>query len=200
MDGYRLLLNNFGRHVPLSPAEEARVAAAFTPVQCRKREFLLQEGEVAAQTFFVVSGCLRLFLQSGAGATHVLQFAVEDWWITDLRSFLRSEPSRLSIDALEDTTVLQVTREDLDELLAQLPKLEKAFRMLSQSGMAALQQRIVDSLSQSAAERYLSFRKLYGALEARLPQYQIASYIGVTPEFLSALRRRLARGELQPKQ
>lgn len=194
-----LLLRNLSRHASFLPAERALIAAAFTPVAYSRREVLLREGDVANHTYYVADGCVRLYYRHEAGTVHVLQFATEDWWVTDLHSYLNAEPSRLCIDALENSLVLQAPHDLFNELLQAVPALDRAFRILAQRGMAAMQQRIVDSMSQSALERYLSFRRQYGVLESRLPQNQIASFIGVTPEFLSTLRRRLARGEGNPK-
>lgn len=195
MSPTEFLLRNLSRHASFSPTEEARIAAAFELAQYAKRTVLVAPGSVDSQFYFVVEGCLRLSLPAETGHGHVLQFAVEDWWISELQSFLDGVPARLCLDALEDSRVLQVSRESWASLTAEAPRVERAFRILAQRGLGAMQQRLVDVLSQSAMERYLAFRKRYGALEGRLPQHQIAAYIGVTPEFLSALRRRLARSK-----
>lgn len=196
MTATELLLRNLNRHTSFTPAEEARIAAAFELVNYPRRSVLTSPGSPDSQFYYVVEGCLRLSLPTDTGHGHVIQFATEDWWITEINSWLNAMPARLCLDALEDARVMQISRESWNAVVADVPRMERHFRILAQRGLGAMQHRLVDVLSLSAMERYLAFRKQYGALEGRLPQHQIAAYIGVTPEFLSALRRRLARGKV----
>lgn len=189
-----LILRNLSRHIALNPEERQWFAGVLKPVSFSRKQFVLKEGEISHFTSFVCSGCLRSYFLDENGFAHVLQFAVEDWWIGDMHSMLYQKPSQLNIDALEPSAVLQIHQDDLEELYVRIPKLERFFRILTQASMASLQQRIVAGLSKTATERYLDFRRQYPFLEGRLPQHQIASFLGVTPEFLSIIRKKLSQG------
>lgn len=149
---------------------------------------MLQEGDVCTQFNFVVRGCLRTYKIDEKGNTHVLQFAPENNWINDLGSFHGVRPSALNIDALEDTVVLQISRDDLVSLYKEAPKFDRIFRVLIEKGFVRLQERLLQNISSTAEERYQSFLELYPHLTNRLSQVQIAAFLGVTPEFLSRLR------------
>lgn len=193
-----LILRNLSRHISLSPEEQHLFTGVLKPASYRKKQFVLKEGATSQVTTFVCSGCLRSYFMDENGFAHVLQFAIEDWWIGDMHSLLYGKPSQLNIDALEPSEVLQIDRDDLEALYARVPKLERFFRILTQAAMASLQQRIVAGLSMTATERYLGFRRQYPFLEGRLPQHQIASFLGVTPEFLSIIRKKLSKGSAGP--
>ena len=127
------------------------------------------------------------------GTTHILQFAPENYWLMDISSFHGMKPSLLNIDALEDTMVLQITREDLLSLYTKAPKFDRIFRVLIENSFVRLQERLLQNISSTAEERYQSFQEIYPHLVNRLPQVQIASFLGITPEFLSRLRNRRAK-------
>ncbi|HEY4656378.1 MAG TPA: Crp/Fnr family transcriptional regulator, partial [Cyclobacteriaceae bacterium] len=136
---------------------------------------------------------LRAYFVEPGGAFHIVQFAVEDWWIADLASLLSGEPATLNVDALEDTEVFQIERSALDELYSRIPKFERMFRIMLAGAFVAHQNRIIDNLCKPAAERYLAFVERYRNIEQRVPQTQIASYLGMTPEFLSQIRSNLKK-------
>lgn len=182
------LLSYFQNFIPLNKEEKELVAAKFHPRLYRKRQYILQEGDVCTQFNFVVRGCLRSYKIDEKGNIHVLQFATENNWINDLGSFHGVKPSLLNIDALEDTVVLQISRDDLIFLYTKAPKFDRIFRVLIENGYVRLQERLLQNISSTAEERYLSFLELYPHLNNRLSQVQIASFLGVTPEFLSRLR------------
>lgn len=196
-DQAALILRNLSRYIRLHPEEEAFFLSCLKPASYRRKQFVLKEGETALFTCFVCSGCLRSYLVDDNGFPHVLQFAIEDWWIGDMYSIIYDTPSQLNIDALEPTEVLQLYRDDHERLYEKVPKLERFFRILTQKSMANLQQRMVGNLSKTATERYLDFRSRYSFLENRLPQHQIASFLGVTPEFLSMIRKKLSKGAVK---
>ena len=127
------------------------------------------------------------------GTTHILQFAPENWWITDMGSFYERKPSRLNIDALENTTVLQINFEKLTCIYEKSPRLSRIFRVLIENSFIALQSRLLQNISSTAEERYLSFLESYPQLANRLPQTQIAAFLGITPEFVSRIRNNMAR-------
>jgi CRP/FNR family transcriptional regulator, anaerobic regulatory protein len=182
------LLGYFNRLIPLTKEEKELVAEKFHPRLFRKRQFVLQEGDVCTQFNFVVRGCLRTYKIDEKGNTHVLQFATENNWINDLGSFHGVKPSVLNIDALEDTVVLQISKDDLISLYINAPKFDRIFRVLIENSFIRLQERLLQNISSTAEERYQSFLELYPHLTNRLSQVQIAAYLGVTPEFLSRLR------------
>lgn len=187
------LLNYFNRIIPINSEEARLVTGLFKPRLFKKRQFILQEGDVCTHFYFVVRGCLRMYKIDEKGSTHILQFAVENYWINDLGSFHGVKPSSLNIDALEDTVVLQITRDDLIALYIQAPKFDRIFRVLLENSFIRLQQRLLQNISSTGEERYQSFLDLYPHLVNRLSQVQIAAFLGITPEFLSRLRNRRSR-------
>jgi CRP-like cAMP-binding protein len=193
------LLNYFDNFIPLNKDEEDLVVAKFHPRLFRKRQYVLQEGNVCTHFNFVVRGCLRSYKIDEKGNIHVLQFASENNWINDLGSFHDERASALNIDALEDTVVLQITRDDLISLYKKAPKFDRIFRVLIEKGFIHLQKRLLQNISSTAEERYQSFLDLYPHLANRLSQVQIAAFLGVTPEFLSRLRHIRTKTPKSPK-
>jgi len=182
------LLSYFDNFMPLNKEEKELVVAKFHPRLFRKRQYVLQEGNVCTHFNFVVRGCLRSYKIDEKGSIHVLQFAIENNWINDLGSFHGLKPSALNIDALEDTVVLQINLDDLISLYKQAPKFDRIFRVLIEKGFIRLQERLLQNISSTAEERYQSFLELYPYFINRLSQVQIAAFLGITPEFLSRLR------------
>ncbi|WP_288880853.1 Crp/Fnr family transcriptional regulator [Pedobacter panaciterrae] len=187
------LLEYFNRLIPLSSEEKQLVAELFKPRLYRKRQYVLQEGDVCSSFNFVVRGCLRMYKIDDKGNTHIIQFATENWWLMDIGSFHGKEPSELNIDAIEDTMVLHISYNDLINLYTKGSKFNLIFRVLIENSFVSLQKRLLQNISSTAEERYLSFMQDYSHLNNRLPQVQIASFIGITPEFLSRLRNKLVK-------
>lgn len=187
------LLDYFQEIMPLKNEEKQLVVELFKPRLYRKRQYVLQEGDICNQCNFVVRGCLRMYKVDADGNTHIIQFASENWWIMDLGSFHDRTPSKLNIDTLEDTMILQISHENLLSLYIQAPKFDRIFRVLIENSFVSLQKRLLQNISSNAEERYLSFIQTYPQLSNRLPQTQIASYLGITPEFLSRLRNKQAK-------
>lgn len=184
------LLEYFNKLIPLNQLETELVRGSFKPRLFRKRQYALQEGQVCTQFFFIIRGCLRMYKIDEKGLTHVLQFATEDNWILDLGSFHSVTPSELNIDALEDTVTLQISRDDLIELYLKAPKFDRIFRVLLENSYVRLQERLLQNISSTAEQRYQRFIEVYPHLINRLSQVQMASFLGITPEFLSRLRSR----------
>jgi len=184
---FELLLQHINKHISLDKEEEGHIIAQLKNKKLRKKQFLLQEGDVQKQRAFVTGGCLRSYSIDKNGFEHVLQFAPSGWWIGDMRSYITQEPGILNIDAIEDSELLLLSKEAVDHLFLKIPKLERLFRILTENSLATYQQRLIDNLSLPAIERYNNFCRLYPTLIELLPQKQIASYIGVTPEFLSKM-------------
>ena len=187
------LLSYFERLIPLDQKEKDLVATIFHPRLFRKKQYVLQEGNLCTHLNFVVRGCLRMYKIDEQGNTHILQFATEDYWINELGSFHGLKPSTLNIDALEDTVVLQINREDLINLYLSAPKFDRIFRVLLENSFIHMQDRLLQNISSTADDRYQSFLDTYPHLVNRLSQVQIASFLGITPEFLSRLRNRRAK-------
>lgn len=187
------LLDYFNRFIPLNAEEKQLVIKLFKPRLYRKRQYVLQEGDICAQFNFVVRGCLRMYKIDEKGNTHIIQFTAENWWLMDIGSFHGRTPSELNIDALEDTMVFQISYENLIELYTKAPKFNLIFRVLIENSFVSLQKRLLQNISSTAEERYLSFMQSYSHLTNRLPQVQMAAFIGITPEFLSRLRNKQAK-------
>ncbi len=189
------LLDHFQKLIPLSNTEKQLAVDLFKPRLYRKRQYVLQEGDTCNQCNFVVRGCLRMYKVDTGGNIHIIQFASENWWIMDIGSFHDRTPSELNIDALEDTMVLQISYDNLLALYLQAPKFDRIFRVLMENSYVSLQKRLLQNISSNAEEKYLSFIQTYPDLTNRLPQTQIASFLGMTPEFLSRLRNRKVKSK-----
>ncbi len=187
----QLLIDYFNNIIPLDSDEKDLVSTHFVPRKYRKRQYVLQEGDICTKFNFVVSGCLRMYKMDEKGNAHVIQFATENWWIIDLGSFHSKRPSELNIEAIEDTSVLQISYENLIALYIQSLKFNRVFRVLIENSYVTLQKRMLQNISSTAEERYQGFIETYPQLVNRLPQVQIASFLGITPEFLSRLRKKL---------
>lgn len=190
---HSLLLKNIARFITLTEEETREMISLFEVKELKKKEFLLKEGQVCHHTYFINKGMVRTFYTDHSGIEHNVQFAIEDWWTGDMHSFLTEKPARYNVVAMEDTQLLAIEKKSQEALYIKIPKFEKFFRHLLQNAFVALQERILSSMSETAEERYLNFRKKYPAMDARIPQNQIASFLGITPESLSRVRRQMMR-------
>jgi CRP-like cAMP-binding protein len=168
------------------------VRSLFVPRRLEKGAFLQRAGERARYTAFVARGCLRSFVVDAKGKVHIVRFAPEDWWIGDTPSLLSGEPATLFIDAIEASEVLLVDPPSHDRILERVPGYAAAYRVGLQRYAAAKQKRVVAALSATAEERYLDFVARYPTILRRVPQRMLASYLGIAPETLSRIRRRLS--------
>lgn len=183
----------FRRQLPeATPAQLLAIEALFEPRQLARHEVLGRVGDVARVGAFVARGCLRSFVVDEKGKEHIVQFAPENWWISDQNSLNRQEPAQFSIDAVEDSEVLLFDATFFRKLSQLTPTFTEFFHRLLQNNVRTLQRRLVLTLSASAEQRYVDFLQTYPTLARRLPQRMIASYLGVTPESLSRIRRELA--------
>ncbi|PSL33869.1 Crp/Fnr family transcriptional regulator [Dyadobacter jiangsuensis] len=190
------ILQNLAESIQLDTLETDFFLSLLQTQKLRRRDFLLQAGEVCRHQSFVVSGCLKVSYLDPAGAEHVVKFAPENWWAFDLESFAVQSGAFYSIQAIDDTEVLKISRANMDLLLDRVPKFEKFNRLMYQTAYIALQRRLTQNLASKADERYQQFQLKYPGLENRIAQKDIASYLGVTPEFLSSMRRREMRMHL----
>ncbi len=190
---FEALLQNIGEKIALTNEETAQLKTFFTPKKLRKRQYLLQEGDVCKSLAFTEAGLLRLYSVDDKGIEHMLQFALTGWWVVDIYSFLTGEPSRYNIDALEDSELLLLSHENFEAMMAALPKMERYFRILFQNNIIAKERRLESAIAFGAEERYRQFEQGYPNFVQRIPLNLIASYLGITPETLSRIRRRFAR-------
>jgi len=163
----------------------------FIPKKLRKRQYLLQEGDIFKYYCFVSKGILRLYSIDAKGNENILQFALEEWWITDRESIISQTPSKYNIDALEDSELLLITMNNYKELSDKLPSFFELQETLQQRSLAAHQRRIHAAISYTAEEKYLEFIAAYPQIFNRVPQHMIASYLGMSPETLSRIRSKL---------
>ncbi|MAY83317.1 MAG: cyclic nucleotide-binding protein [Flavobacteriales bacterium] len=188
-----LLIENIKEVVPLTDEDASLVKKAFNPVQLKKKDFLLRNGEYSDHMRFIVEGCLRAYKIDENGKEHILYFGIKNWWINDLYSYLTRTPATLFIQAVSDSTVMQIHRDQLNILYDKIHMIDRFYRIKTQNGFVALQERTINSMSQSADERYYDFVKKYRKMEQQIPQYMLASYLGITPEHLSTLRKNLTK-------
>jgi CRP-like cAMP-binding protein len=172
------------------------IEKAMRPAALASGEFLQRSGDVTQCAAFVTKGCLRKCLIEPNGKEHVTEFAPETWWVTDAHSAGSQTPSRYFIQAIEDSELLLIDMPSHDELVARVPGWAAAYRKGLQKRSIASEQRIALSLSQSAQDRYLAFVEKYPSIVTRVPQWMVASYLGVSPETVSRIRRRLAKKDV----
>ena len=187
------LIKYFSSYMPLSEEEITTLESLFVQRNIKRRQFILHEGDVCKLNTFVVEGCFRMYLVDKNGKEHNLQFAVENWWIGDIGSFHSGEPSRLYIEALENSIVLQIKKDDQLKLFIEHPKFNRIFRVFTENALVSYQKRILQNISSTAEERYLDFVEQYPLFFNRISNVQIASFLGVTPEFLSTIRKKLSK-------
>jgi CRP-like cAMP-binding protein len=190
---FDLLLNNISKYIHLNEGEKDGFLGYLQPKSFKRKQFFLNEGEICRYSAFVTSGCFRGYTVDKNGIEHVLSFAPPGWWIADMYSLISQNSGTLNIEALEDTETILLSKANQEKIYAEIPKFERFFRILIENSLVANQQRLIDNLSLTAEERYSIFCKRYPTSIDHLPQKQIASYIGVTPEFFSRMRSGLLR-------
>lgn len=191
---YHSILSNVARHISLDPAERDYFTSLLNIKTIKRKEFLLQAGQPCITINYVHTGALRAFHQDPDDNEVTIMFAVADWWITDMPCFIKACAAMTSIEAIEESTVFQLNKEDLDTLYISVPKFERFFRILMQNAYVREQLRALQHLSLPADARYAGFLEKYPAIAKQLTQKQIASYLGITPEFLSVIRKKNRKG------
>jgi CRP-like cAMP-binding protein len=187
------IINYFSNILPLNGEEVEALKKAFKERRIKRRQFILQEGSVCELNTFVVEGCFRMYYVDEKGKEHNIQFAVENWWIGDIGSFHSEEPSKLYIEAIENSIVLQIKKQDQLNLFVNYPKFNRIFRVFTENALVAFQRRVLQNISSTAEERYLDFMQRYPYFFNRISNVQIASFLGVTPEFLSTIRKKIVK-------
>ncbi|MBL4625371.1 MAG: Crp/Fnr family transcriptional regulator [Flavobacteriales bacterium] len=183
------IIEHFSNYLALGDSEISELQSKLIEKKVKRRQFILQEGDVCRHYTFVVNGCFKMYKVDNKGQEHNLQFSIESGWIADIGSFYSNKPSELYIEALEQSTIFQLDKPDLFHLFTNYPKFDRNFRVLIENAFIGLQKRVLQNISSTAEERYLDFLKNYPDLFNRISNVQIASYIGVTPEFLSKIRK-----------
>ena len=187
-----LLSSHMGSTFPLTEKEATELLMLFTERKVKRRGLILHHGDICKHFTFVVAGCFKMYAIDQAGKEYNLEFAIENEWITNLSSFYSELPGDVYIEAVEPSTILQIRRQDLIHLYSHYPKFNSTFRIIIERKYINLQTRVLQNISATAEERYVNFTTQYPALANRLPNTQIASYLGITPEFLSKVRKDLA--------
>ena len=189
---YELLYNKITESISITDEEFDFCKTLFLPKKLRKRQYLLQEGDVCKYTAFVTKGILRSYTIDNKGTEHILQFAFEGWWMGDLYSYLTDEPSMYNMEAIENCELLLISKPSWELLLEKIPAFERYFRILIQNNLIATQQRLMGTLSETAEEKYVKLINNFPGCLQRVPQHMIASYLGITRETLSRIRGQMA--------
>ena len=185
------LLEHINQHISLTNQEVDLLLSKITYRKYLKGQFIVQQGDVCNYECFVLSGCTKTFYMDEEGQEHIVMFAIEDWWASDMGSFITQTPADFNVQCLENTDVILFSFDIIEELYAEIPKLERFFRHIIERAYVASQKRIVRSFSLSSKDRYLYFKDQYPEIEQRIPQYMVASYLGITKEFLSKIKKQL---------
>ena len=185
---YAQLLKNIGKHISLNKKEENYFISLLKEQEIKKKEFVLREGQLCKNISYVISGTLRAYYLDKEGRESTIMFAIADWWITDMACFIDEQSAMMFIEAIENSSVFLLQKDDLDKLYIEIPKFERFFRIIMQNAYIREQLRVMQNLSLSAEERYYSFLAKYPQIVKQVTQKQIASYLGITPEFLSMVR------------
>tara|TARA_E500000318_G_scaffold111893_2_gene132458 strand:- start:21421 stop:22002 length:582 start_codon:yes stop_codon:yes gene_type:complete len=186
------LISHFETYLPFEEREKKLIRERISYRKVKRREHLLRTGEICRHYTFVVKGVLRMYGIDRNGKDHNILFASENEWLSDISSFHATQPGESNIQAIEPTEVIQIEQQDLYHLYNNIPKLDRIFKVITEEKYVELQNRVFQSISSTAQERYLYFLSKYPSLGSRLPNTQIASYLGITPEFLSMIRKELA--------
>ena len=187
------LIASFNRYLPLDEPEKADLKERAIERKIKRRQIILTEDEVCRHYTFVAAGCFKVFQVDNKGIEHNLQFAAENDWIMIIDSFYSEKKSKVNIEAIEPSTIFQISRPDLVYFFRTYPKFDRNFRVIVETRFAEMENRLLQIVSSTAEERYLSFLHQYPGLSQRLPNTQIASYLGITPEFLSKIRKELSQ-------
>ncbi len=184
-------LKYINKYVNLTPEEETLLLSKIVLRRYLKNQYIVQQNDVCRSANYILSGCTKTFYVDSEGQEHVVMFSIEDWWTSDLGSFITQTPADFNVQCLENTQLVQFTYENLEELYVEIPKLERLFRKIIERAFVASQKRIIRNFSLDAKERYQIFKSAYPKIDQRVPQYMIASYLGITKEFLSKIKSQL---------
>lgn len=188
-NNYKLLLENLDKVSPLQKGERGKIVDLFKPLYFKRNEFLLEQGKISKYEYFIVSGSLRMYIIDQNDKEQTLRLGIKNWWSGDLKSFINKEPSTYNIQAISNTNVLAINKTNWDVFFS-TPEMANRGRIMFQNAVIALHKRTIDNLSLTAQDRYQKFLKTYPKVHNHIPLKYIASYLGITPEFLSNLRKK----------
>ena len=191
MTDYLNILNNIKRYVSLNEEDEKQFVSIVRTTKIKRRQFIVQPNFTCSHQTYILKGAFRSYFVNNEGTEHTIQFGIEDWFISDFNSYVSQSPASLFVEALEDSIVQQISYEDVENLCDKNPKFDRFFRLVAQKSFAFSQRRILSNLGKSAEERYIEFLTLYPSIVQRVPQYTLASYLGMSAEFLSKIRKRI---------
>lgn len=192
MEEFLPILNNVARYITLTDEEKVYYTSLLKIKKVKKKQYIVQPDFVCNHRTYIAKGALRSYLMDDNGQDHTVAIGIDDWWIADFASYIYREPATLFVEALEDSILIQISYEDEQELMTNIPQFAKFYLNLVQFGFANLQRRILSDISLNATERYENFLMKYPAMAARIPQYALASYLGVSHELLSKIRNKRA--------
>ena len=191
MEKYKSILENINKHVTLNEEEIEKLIGIIRTTKIKKRQFIDQPGYVCQYRNYVVKGAFRSYYIDKAGKEHTVQIAIEDWFVSDFYSYITQTPATLFVEALEDATIFQMTYEDIEGLCKEIHSLSEYFRITTERAFAFSRKRALSNLSMTAEEKYIEILERYPNIVQRVPQKVIASYLGMTPEFMSKIRKKL---------
>lgn len=189
------LLDYINTFINLTVEEETILLSKIVHRNYLKDQYIIQQGDVCKSVNFIISGCTKTFYMHVDGQEHIVMFSIEDWWTSDLGSFITQTPADFNVQCIENTELIQLNYHNLEELYKEIPKLERFFRKIVERAFVASQKRIIRNFSLTAKERYKIFKNTYPKIEQRVPQYMIASYLGVTKEFLSKIKSQIIHNQ-----
>ncbi|MEP3371932.1 MAG: Crp/Fnr family transcriptional regulator [Maribacter dokdonensis] len=192
MIDYTNILNNIKRHVFLNPNEEKEFISILKTTKIKRRQFIDQPNQISQYRNYVVKGSFRSYFIDNQGKEHTIQIAIEDWFVSDFYSYITQTPATLFVEALEDSIILQMTYDDIEGLCKKIHGLSEFFRVTTEKAFAFSRKRALSNLSMTAEERYLEFNDRYPSIVKRVPQYALASYLGMSAEFLSKIKKRIS--------
>ena len=191
MNDHLTLLKHISKYIQLTPSEQTEFLSILTETLIEKKSYLIEPNIKVDQLYYVIQGCLKAYYLDEQGNKHILQFAVEDWWITDFNALYNGVSAQLYIEAIEDCHLLGIKSDVFEDLFLRIPKFERFFRILYTKAFIALRKRVMSTLQKSNTERYLEFCASYPNIEERVTNYHIANYLGIAAESLSRIRREL---------
>lgn len=190
MDKYSSLLENINRYVSLTSEEEAKLTSIIKASRVKKKQFIIQPGFVCRHRTYIVEGAFKVYYLNEDGKEHTVSIGIEDWFVTDFYSYINQEPAINYAEALEDAYILQMRHEDIEPLCKEIHALSEYFRLTTEKAFAFSRRRVISNISMTAEQRYDEYLNKYPNIVDRVPQYVLASYLGMTQEFLSKIRKR----------
>lgn len=189
---YQKILKHVSSDINLTASEKDEFTGLLSHKVISKGEYLIEPGKSVSSEYYVIQGCLKAFYRDESGKEHIIQFAIEDWWISDFEAFFRGSLAKLHVEAIEDSILLGLEKSALEELYKRIPKFERFFRIKTTNAFVALRTRVLSTLQKTGKQRYLEFCETYPKMEKRIANYHIANYLGLKPESLSRIRKELS--------